>query len=209
MNWMELARWRGLAFSPAIHPSRPVQCYLFIQLFHPETPQCYGIGPENPTVAPQGWIMEHYRVILFAWNVCRSFSALYMLVLWMPFQKPQTLFYLKTYCRLYSLFLVYSSCNILEWLRIKVWWAKYVARMGETRNRPTDILFVNCTWKDNIKINITELGFKRLNGIEVRFEVLTASSMKMTVFWVVAPCSLLEVYRRFRGTCCLHHQGSE
>jgi hypothetical protein len=24
---------------------------------------------------------------------------------------------------------------------------------------------------------------------------------------VVAPCSLVEVYRRFTGTCCLHHQG--
>jgi hypothetical protein len=29
----------------------------------------------------------------------------------------------------------------------------------------------------------------------------------MAVFWVVAPCSLVEVYQRFRGTCCLHHQG--
>jgi hypothetical protein len=26
----------------------------------------------------------------------------------------------------------------------------------------------------------------------------------MAVFWVVAPCSLIEVYRRFRGACCLH-----
>jgi hypothetical protein len=39
------------------------------------------------------------------------------------------------------------------------------------------------------------------------FEVLTAVSTKMAVFWVVAPCSLLEVYERFRGPCCLHHQG--
>jgi hypothetical protein len=30
---------------------------------------------------------------------------------------------------------------------------------------------------------------------------------KMAVFWVVAPCSLVEVYQRFRGPCCLHHQG--
>jgi hypothetical protein len=29
----------------------------------------------------------------------------------------------------------------------------------------------------------------------------------MAVFWVVAPCSLVEVYQRFRGPCCLHHQG--
>jgi hypothetical protein len=41
----------------------------------------------------------------------------------------------------------------------------------------------------------------------VGFGVLTAVSTKMAVFWVVAPCSLVEVYQRFRGPCCLHHQG--
>jgi hypothetical protein len=30
----------------------------------------------------------------------------------------------------------------------------------------------------------------------VRFQVLTAWSMKIVVFWDVAPCSLVEVYRR-------------
>jgi hypothetical protein len=29
----------------------------------------------------------------------------------------------------------------------------------------------------------------------------------MAVFWVVAPCSLVEVYQRFRGPCP-HHQGN-
>jgi hypothetical protein len=33
--------------------------------------------------------------------------------------------------------------------------------------------------------------------------------MKMAVFSVVAPCSLVEVYRSLRGACCLHHQGDE
>jgi hypothetical protein len=42
--------------------------------------------------------------------------------------------------------------------------------------------------------------------ILVRFEVLTATSMKMAVFWVFAPCSLVEIFRLFRGTCCLRHQ---
>jgi hypothetical protein len=42
----------------------------------------------------------------------------------------------------------------------------------------------------------------------VGFEVLTAVSTKMAVFWVVAPCSLVEVYQRFRGLCCLQHQDS-
>jgi hypothetical protein len=40
----------------------------------------------------------------------------------------------------------------------------------------------------------------------VGFEVLMAVSMKIAVFWVVAPCSLVEVYQRFRGPCFLHHQ---
>jgi hypothetical protein len=31
-----------------------------------------------------------------------------------------------------------------------------------------------------------------------------APGMKMVVFWVVAPCSLVEVYRRFKGACCLY-----
>jgi hypothetical protein len=31
--------------------------------------------------------------------------------------------------------------------------------------------------------------------------------MKMALFWVVAPCSMVEVYRCFNGACCLRHQG--
>jgi hypothetical protein len=30
-------------------------------------------------------------------------------------------------------------------------------------------------------------------------------NLKIAVFWVVAPCSLVEVYQRFRGPCWLHH----
>jgi hypothetical protein len=33
--------------------------------------------------------------------------------------------------------------------------------------------------------------------------------MNMAQFCVVAPCSLVEVYRSFRGACCLHHYGDE
>jgi hypothetical protein len=31
----------------------------------------------------------------------------------------------------------------------------------------------------------------------------------VTVFWDVAPCSLVETDRRFRGAYCLHHQGDD
>jgi hypothetical protein len=30
--------------------------------------------------------------------------------------------------------------------------------------------------------------------------------LKMTVFWDVAPCSLVEIARCFRDAYCLHHQ---
>jgi hypothetical protein len=33
--------------------------------------------------------------------------------------------------------------------------------------------------------------------------------LKMAVFWVVAPYSLLEVYQCFTGACCLHHQAND
>jgi hypothetical protein len=32
------------------------------------------------------------------------------------------------------------------------------------------------------------------------FQVLTAASMKMTVFWGIGPCSVVEVGQHFRGT---------
>jgi hypothetical protein len=40
----------------------------------------------------------------------------------------------------------------------------------------------------------------------MRFKVLTAASNKITAFWETAPCSLVEVGRRFRYAYCLHHR---
>jgi hypothetical protein len=42
---------------------------------------------------------------------------------------------------------------------------------------------------------------------KVRFEVLTAMNMKMTVFCDIPLDSLAEVYRRFRDAYCPHYQG--
>jgi hypothetical protein len=41
----------------------------------------------------------------------------------------------------------------------------------------------------------------------VRFHVLTAVSTKIVAFWDIAPWSLVEIDRRFRGEYCLHHRG--
>jgi hypothetical protein len=43
----------------------------------------------------------------------------------------------------------------------------------------------------------------------IRFEVLMVWIRRWLVFWVVAPCSLVEVCLRFRGPCYLHQQGDE
>jgi hypothetical protein len=48
-----------------------------------------------------------------------------------------------------------------------------------------------------------------VNTSFVRFQVITAAGMNMTVFWDVAPCRLVEIDLRFRAACCLHHQGDE
>jgi hypothetical protein len=36
-----------------------------------------------------------------------------------------------------------------------------------------------------------------------RFDVLTAVTMKISVFWDIM---LVDIYHYFRGTCCLHFQ---
>jgi hypothetical protein len=43
----------------------------------------------------------------------------------------------------------------------------------------------------------------------VRFQVLTAASMKFRLFCDVAPCSHTEVDRHFRGVYSLQHQGDD
>jgi hypothetical protein len=40
--------------------------------------------------------------------------------------------------------------------------------------------------------------------IAVRFQVLTAANMKMTVFWDLAQCNFVEIVRRFWGAYYLH-----
>jgi hypothetical protein len=42
----------------------------------------------------------------------------------------------------------------------------------------------------------------------VSFQALTAASMKMTVFWDVASCSLIEIRRRIRDAYCLRHSSA-
>jgi hypothetical protein len=63
------------------------------------------------------------------------------------------------------------------------------------------------TFLCNKLLSINEdLAHKEIIHLTNVGDILTASSMKITIFWDVEQCSLVEFYRRFRSTCCLHHR---
>jgi hypothetical protein len=74
--------------------------------------------------------------------------------------------------------------------------AEYEAGMLTTRQRCS-------VWQISIIWNCRAWKTR----FSVGFEVLTAANMKTAAFRVVSQCSLVEVYRRFKDTCCLHYQG--
>jgi hypothetical protein len=48
---------------------------------------------------------------------------------------------------------------------------------------------------------------RRLQAQESNLDLPNTASIKMIALWDIAPCSLVEVYRRFRDAYCLHNQG--
>jgi hypothetical protein len=62
-------------------------------------------------------------------------------------------------------------------------------------------------YKQNIGL-ISDYVIKcRLDRNKNRGDMKELITVKMSVSWIVAPCSLVEVYRRFRGIFWIHHQG--
>jgi hypothetical protein len=58
-------------------------------------------------------------------------------------------------------------------------------------------------------MNLKQVGYESMNQIHLaqdtaQWRALVNIVMNMAIFWVVAPCGLVEVYQRFRGPCCLH-----
>jgi hypothetical protein len=60
----------------------------------------------------------------------------------------------------------------------------------------------------NFLVNVTTAILSGIFRKGLLFNSETVITL-MAVFWVVAACSLVEVYRRFRGPCCLHHHNPE
>jgi hypothetical protein len=53
------------------------------------------------------------------------------------------------------------------------------------------------------------LQLRMILSVFVRFQVLTAASLNITAFWDIAPCSFVEVVKRFRGEYGVRRQGDE
>jgi hypothetical protein len=56
--------------------------------------------------------------------------------------------------------------------------------------------------KKNIRVRQSQHGLTKIYFIN---SVIYVWNTKMAVFYVVGPCSLVDVYQRFGGACCLHH----
>jgi hypothetical protein len=77
---------------------------------------------------------------------------------------------------------------------------------GVSAHNPTTTESSDFLVRGSLPISLLLLTYSVSNY--VRFQILTAASMKFRiVFWDVLPCKII-VDRRFRVTCCLHHQGS-
>jgi hypothetical protein len=67
--------------------------------------------------------------------------------------------------------------------------------------RPSPLSFLGYIWTPTIYI------LKRENGNEKAILQEHTKKVNMASFWLVTPCGLIKVERRFAGTYCLHHQG--
>jgi hypothetical protein len=56
---------------------------------------------------------------------------------------------------------------------------------------------------------VAHLTSEQITCNHLRFQVLTATCMKMAVLWDVALCSLVDIDRCFRGAYCLYYQGDD
>jgi hypothetical protein len=59
-----------------------------------------------------------------------------------------------------------------------------------------------------LKVSVFHGGEEEQSYMQRALDVTSVQNkiIKMTVVWVVAPWSVVEVYRRFRDFCCRHHR---
>jgi hypothetical protein len=99
------------------------------------------------------------------------------------------------------------SCHVRQTMTFSVrstQWSKQLTSVGEKKKT---VLWIHIEPRALLSITTDITQFVKIitkNSICVRCQVLMATNMKIIVFCDVAPCSLVEIDRRFRGAYCLH-----
>jgi hypothetical protein len=139
---------------------------------------------------------------------------------------PETLVnkYWDNYTKITQLFENYEKENIVPTLLteqrgrlLKIQGFKCVVKQGKCRSdsarthaHPGTVVWTGggytrvLTWRGNWPLHDTKRWSTTRNNLDCN-DILTAYILllsKMAVFWVVAPCRLVEVYQRFRGPSC-------
>jgi hypothetical protein len=86
--------------------------------------------------------------------------------------------------------------------------------LSGSATRPLKLVSAHCRTKPyKLKIRTKDRSKYEQKGKNrkefVWLEVLTAVTMKVVVFWVVAPCRLVSVYRRFRVRTAVTHRPND
>jgi hypothetical protein len=84
---------------------------------------------------------------------------------------------------------------------------KYIEFELENREEVDSFCYLGLDGKILLKLVTEWQDVKMWTGLTwVRSRDFTVAGLKTAVFWDVASCSLVDVYRRFRGVWCLHHE---
>jgi hypothetical protein len=101
------------------------------------------------------------------------------------------------------------TINMDFWINRGVRWIQLAPEMVQKQELLNILTSLIIPWK--WRHFLTRLATVFISRMTLLHEVklLNTDRVMVTSFWDIAPCSLIDVHRRFRSTCCLHHQDNE
>jgi hypothetical protein len=108
------------------------------------------------------------------------------------------------------------KCGNTNSMKLAVLWNVKSCTLVEIERSLIDLMMVavstsekSVTFNETAGRNIPQCHFHNLRENLKTHPLITSLILKFRVFWDVAPCSYVEVDRRFRGTYCIHHLGDD
>jgi hypothetical protein len=149
--------------------------------------------------AQRGFGWESGRVLFRRQNYSENLESRRS---WFPYQHSEAQYTVHSMMSVLSEHYVRAFFQNGHKYRVLTWWrttkysdpSRHVSRKNIHRVSPpkTFPIWKNSSWRSLVLMT-------HPNIYEPTMDV------NMTVYRDVAPCNLVEVYRRFWGTCCLHH----